>query len=165
MAKIQIKSEKLTPFWRKIWITCKSVWLCTNSSAPKRKNFQHGLRAELLVIKGCCDIGMTEQHTYSLVVAVAFNAACGRFQTFLLFFLRGFLLYFKQCSFIDLLQLIACHPQRSSYATQRPFYHRRIFVLAKKNTNTWIISLTSKQLVSCRNVKVRLMLPSNTLQR
>ena len=41
--------------------------------------------------------------------------ACGRFQTFLLFFLRGFLFYFKQCSFIDLLQLIACHPQRSSY--------------------------------------------------
>lgn len=35
----------------------KSMWLCTNSSAPKRKNFLHGLRAELLVIKGCCDIG------------------------------------------------------------------------------------------------------------
>ena len=29
-------------------------------------------------IKGCCDVGMTEQHTYSLVVAVAFNAACGK---------------------------------------------------------------------------------------
>ena len=27
-------------------------------------------------IKGCCDVGMTEQYTYSLVVAVAFNAAC-----------------------------------------------------------------------------------------
>ena len=81
--------------------------------------------------------------------------ACGRFQTFLLFFLRGFLFYFKQCSFIDLLQLIACHPQRSSYATQRPFYHRRIFVLAKKNTNTWIVSLTSKQLVSSRNIEIQ----------
>ena len=29
--------------------------------------------------------------------------ACGRFQTFLLFFLRGFLFYFKQCSFISIL--------------------------------------------------------------
>ena len=29
-------------------------------------------------IKGCCDIGMTEQYTYCLVVAVAFNAACGK---------------------------------------------------------------------------------------
>ena len=27
-------------------------------------------------IKSRCDIGMTEQYTYSLVVAVAFNAAC-----------------------------------------------------------------------------------------
>ena len=27
-------------------------------------------------IKGCCDVGMTEQHAYDLVVAVAFNAAC-----------------------------------------------------------------------------------------
>ena len=27
-------------------------------------------------IKGCCDIGMTEQYDYCLVVAVAFNAAC-----------------------------------------------------------------------------------------
>lgn len=29
-------------------------------------------------IKGCCDVGMTEQYTYCLVVAVAFNAACGK---------------------------------------------------------------------------------------
>ena len=29
-----------------------------------------------LEIKGCCDVGMTEQHAYDLVVAVAFNAAC-----------------------------------------------------------------------------------------
>lgn len=27
-------------------------------------------------IKGCCDVGMTEQYAYRLVVAVAFNAAC-----------------------------------------------------------------------------------------
>ena len=27
-------------------------------------------------IKGCCDVGMTEQYAYCLVVAVAFNAAC-----------------------------------------------------------------------------------------
>ena len=27
-------------------------------------------------IKGCCNIGMTEQYTYCLVVTVAFNAAC-----------------------------------------------------------------------------------------
>ena len=27
-------------------------------------------------IEGCCDVGMTEQHAYGLVVAVAFNAAC-----------------------------------------------------------------------------------------
>ena len=27
-------------------------------------------------IKGCCDVGMTEQYAYSLVVAVAFYAAC-----------------------------------------------------------------------------------------
>lgn len=27
-------------------------------------------------IKGCCDIGMTEQYAYCLIVAVAFNAAC-----------------------------------------------------------------------------------------
>ena len=27
-------------------------------------------------IKGCCNIGMTEQYAYGLVVAVAFNAAC-----------------------------------------------------------------------------------------
>ena len=26
-------------------------------------------------IKGCCDVGMTEQYAYCLVVAVAFNAA------------------------------------------------------------------------------------------
>ena len=29
-------------------------------------------------IKGCCDVGMTEQYAYCLVVAVAFNAACGK---------------------------------------------------------------------------------------
>ena len=29
-------------------------------------------------VEGCGDIGMTEQHTYGLVVAVAFNAACGK---------------------------------------------------------------------------------------
>ena len=29
-------------------------------------------------IKGCCNIGMTEQYAYCLVVAVAFNAACGK---------------------------------------------------------------------------------------
>ena len=29
-------------------------------------------------IKGCCDVGMTEQYAYGLVVAVAFNAACGK---------------------------------------------------------------------------------------
>lgn len=27
-------------------------------------------------IKGCCNVGMTEQYTYCLIVAVAFNAAC-----------------------------------------------------------------------------------------
>ena len=27
-------------------------------------------------IKGCCDVGMTEQYAYGLVVTVAFNAAC-----------------------------------------------------------------------------------------
>ena len=27
-------------------------------------------------IKGCCDVGMTEQYAYCLVVAVAFKAAC-----------------------------------------------------------------------------------------
>ena len=27
-------------------------------------------------IKGCCNVGMTEQYAYCLVVAVAFNAAC-----------------------------------------------------------------------------------------
>ena len=27
-------------------------------------------------INGCCNIGMTEQYAYGLVVAVAFNAAC-----------------------------------------------------------------------------------------
>ena len=27
-------------------------------------------------IKGCCDVGMTEQYAYGLIVAVAFNAAC-----------------------------------------------------------------------------------------
>ena len=27
-------------------------------------------------IKGCCNIGMTEQYAYGLEVAVAFNAAC-----------------------------------------------------------------------------------------
>ena len=29
-------------------------------------------------IKGCCDVGMTEQYAYCRVVAVAFNAACGK---------------------------------------------------------------------------------------
>ena len=29
-------------------------------------------------IKGCCDVGMTEQYAYCLVVAVAFNAAYGK---------------------------------------------------------------------------------------
>ena len=27
-------------------------------------------------VEGCCDVGMTEQYAYGLVVAVAFNAAC-----------------------------------------------------------------------------------------
>ena len=27
-------------------------------------------------IKGCCDVGMTEQYAYGLIVTVAFNAAC-----------------------------------------------------------------------------------------
>ena len=29
-------------------------------------------------VEGCCDVGMTEQYAYCLVVAVAFNAACGK---------------------------------------------------------------------------------------
>ena len=29
-------------------------------------------------IKGCSDVGMSEQYAYSLVVAVAFDAACGK---------------------------------------------------------------------------------------
>lgn len=29
-------------------------------------------------VEGCGDVGMTEQHTYCLVIAVAFNAACGK---------------------------------------------------------------------------------------
>ena len=29
-------------------------------------------------VEGCGDIGMTEQHTYGLVVAVALNAACSK---------------------------------------------------------------------------------------
>lgn len=29
-------------------------------------------------VESCGDIGMTEQYAYSLVVAVAFNAACGK---------------------------------------------------------------------------------------
>ena len=29
-------------------------------------------------VEGCCNVGMTEQYAYSLVVAVAFNAACGK---------------------------------------------------------------------------------------
>ena len=27
-------------------------------------------------VEGCCNVGMTEQYAYGLVVAVAFNAAC-----------------------------------------------------------------------------------------
>ena len=29
-------------------------------------------------VEGCCDVGMTEQYAYCLVVAVAFNAASGK---------------------------------------------------------------------------------------
>ena len=29
-------------------------------------------------VEGCCNVGMTEQYAYSLVVAVAFYAACGK---------------------------------------------------------------------------------------
>ena len=29
-------------------------------------------------IKGCCNVSMTEQYAYCLVIAVAFNAACGK---------------------------------------------------------------------------------------
>ena len=29
-------------------------------------------------VEGRCDVGMAEQHAYRLVVAVAFNAACGK---------------------------------------------------------------------------------------
>ena len=29
-------------------------------------------------VEGCGDVGMTEQYAYCLVVAVAFNAACGK---------------------------------------------------------------------------------------
>ena len=29
-------------------------------------------------IKGCCNVGMTKQYAYGLVVTVAFNAACGK---------------------------------------------------------------------------------------
>lgn len=29
-------------------------------------------------VEGCCDVGMTEQYAYCLVIAVAFNAACGK---------------------------------------------------------------------------------------
>ena len=50
MAKIQIKSEKLTPFGDLDYLQ-KCVWLCTNSSAPKRKNFLHSLKAELMVME------------------------------------------------------------------------------------------------------------------
>ena len=29
-------------------------------------------------VEGCGDVGMTKQHAYSLVVAVAFNTACSK---------------------------------------------------------------------------------------
>ena len=38
---------------------------------------------------------------------------------------------------------------------QRPFHNGRIFVLAKKNADARVISLTSKQLVSSRNVEIQ----------
>lgn len=66
----------------------------------------------------------------------------------LLFILLTLLRHLKQCSFINFLQLITCNTQRSSDTTQRPFHYRRVFVLAKKDTNAWVVSLTSKQLIS-----------------
>ena len=58
-----------------------SVLICSSLFS---KRFEHLGDALFLLfhvrvnieIKGCCNIGMTEQYAYGLVVAVAFNAAC-----------------------------------------------------------------------------------------
>ena len=69
------------PLRSKLITSLYSAFICSSLFS---KRLEHLVDALFLLfhvrvnieIKGCCNIGMTEQYAYGLVVAVAFNAAC-----------------------------------------------------------------------------------------
>lgn len=69
------------PFRSKLITSLYLAFICSSLFSKRLEHLGDALfllfhvRANI-EIKGCCNIGMTEQYAYSLVVAVAFNAAC-----------------------------------------------------------------------------------------
>ena len=76
------------PIYLQSIIKLRNISLCIQSIMiyvlPQR--LKHLLDTSLLLlhiwvnieVEGCCNVGMTKQYAYGLVVAVAFNAACGK---------------------------------------------------------------------------------------
>ena len=69
------------PLRSKLITSLYSAFICSSLFSKRLEHFGDALFLLFHVrvnieIKGCCNIGMTEQYAYGLVVAVAFNAAC-----------------------------------------------------------------------------------------
>ena len=69
------------PFRSKLITSLYSAFICSSLFSKRLEHLGDALFLLFHVwvnieIKGCCDVGMTEQYAYGLVVAVAFNAAC-----------------------------------------------------------------------------------------
>ena len=69
------------PLRSKLITSLYSAFICSSLFSKRLEHLGDALfllfhvRANI-EIKGCCNIGMTKQYAYGLVVAVAFNAAC-----------------------------------------------------------------------------------------
>ena len=71
------------PFRSKLITSLYSAFICSSLFSKRLEHLGDALFLLFHVrvnieIKGCCDVGMTEQYAYCLVVAVAFNAACSK---------------------------------------------------------------------------------------
>ena len=71
------------PLWSRLITSLYSAFICSSLFSKRLKHLGDALFLLFHVwvnieIKGCCDVGMTEQYAYCLVVAVAFNAACSK---------------------------------------------------------------------------------------
>ena len=69
------------PLRSKLITSLYSAFICSSLFSKRLEHLGDALLLLFHVrvnieVKGCCNIGMTEQYAYGLVVAVAFNAAC-----------------------------------------------------------------------------------------